>query len=129
MAWSFEKPAYAVFEDDHVQEHDPERTGPACDGVDRGSSEMIVLERKRPAAIRRLGVTGKMPVMTEGMDAIQITKTMAGSPDAELSISVPQSCAWFLCLGRAFFRELMKEDQNVQYSFSGNRLGWAPPQA
>jgi hypothetical protein len=52
----------------------------------------------RPAAIRQLGVTGKMPVLPGGMDAIQKMKTMAGSPDADqTSISVPQSCAWFLC--------------------------------
>ena len=34
---------------------------------------------------------------TERMDAIRNTKTMAGSPDADPSISVPQSCAWSLC--------------------------------
>jgi hypothetical protein len=64
---------------------------------------MIALKRKRPAAIRPLGVTGKVPVTTERMHAIQITKTMAGSQDAQLSSSVPQSCAWFLCLGVRFF--------------------------
>ena len=37
----------------------------------------------RPAAIRRLGVTGKMPVLPGRMDAIQNMKTMAGSPDAD----------------------------------------------
>jgi hypothetical protein len=44
---------------------------------------------------------GKMPVTTERMDAIRNTKTMAGSPDADLAIaiSVPQSCAWSLCFG------------------------------
>jgi hypothetical protein len=78
------KPAYAVFEDDHAQEHDPEKTRPACDGADTSNSETIALERKRPAAIRPLGVTGKMPVMTERMHVIQTPKTMAGSPDADL---------------------------------------------
>ena len=58
-----------------------------------------MLKLKGPAAIRLLGVTGKVPVISEGMDAIQIIKTMAGSPDAEFSISVPPSCAWFLFLG------------------------------
>jgi hypothetical protein len=42
--------------------------------------------RKRPAAIRRLGVTGKVPVLPERMDAIRNMKTMAGSPDADLLI-------------------------------------------
>jgi hypothetical protein len=37
----------------------------------------------RPAAIRQLGVTGKMPVLPGRMDAIQNMKTMAGSPDAD----------------------------------------------
>jgi hypothetical protein len=91
--------------------------------------ETIMLKRERSAAIRRLGVTGKVPVTTERMDAIQTPKTMAGSPDAELSISVRPSCAWFLFLGRVFFREPMKENRNVQYSFSGDRLGWTSPQA
>jgi hypothetical protein len=63
----------------------------------------VVLKRKHPAAIRPLGVTGKLPVISERMDAIQTIKTMAGSPDAEFSISVPPSCAWFLFLGHAFF--------------------------
>jgi hypothetical protein len=58
---------------------------------DRGHAQ------ERPAAIRPLGVTGKMPVRLERMDAIRNTKTMAGSPDADLKISVSQSCAWFLC--------------------------------
>jgi hypothetical protein len=65
----------------------------------------VMLKRRRPAAIRPLGVTGKEPVIPEGMDAIQKSKTMAGSPDAELSISVRQSCAWFLFLGRTILRE------------------------
>jgi hypothetical protein len=65
----------------------------------------VMLEHRRPAAIRPLGVTGKEPVIPEGMDAIQKSKTMAGSPDAELSISVRQSCAWFLFLRRTILRE------------------------
>jgi hypothetical protein len=59
------KPAYAVFDIDHAQVHDPERASPACDAVDLGSSEVIALKRKRPAAIRPLDTTGKVPVMTD----------------------------------------------------------------
>jgi hypothetical protein len=83
------KPAYKVLGDDHVQEYDPEKPRPACDGADTSRSEAIVLKRKRPAAIRPLGVTGKMPVMTERMHIIQTPKTMAGSPDAELILQRP----------------------------------------
>jgi hypothetical protein len=59
------KPAYAVFDIDHAQERDPERASLACDGVDLGYSETIALKRKRPAAIRPLGKTGKVPVTTD----------------------------------------------------------------
>jgi hypothetical protein len=65
--------------------------------VDHGSSETLVFERKRPAAIRPLGTTGKVPVMTEGMHAIQMMKTMAGSPDAELS-SASRNLAHGFCV-------------------------------
>ncbi len=123
------KPAYAVFGDDHVQEHDPDRACPACDGVDTGSSELVALKRMRPAAIRRLGVTGNVPVMTERMDAIQTPKTMAGSPDADLNQRPAILRMVFVFWGRTFFRELMKEDRNVQYSFCGDRLGWTSAQA
>jgi hypothetical protein len=53
------------FDGDHGQERDPERAGPACNGADTGSSEAVALKRKRPAAIRPLGTTGKVPVMTD----------------------------------------------------------------
>jgi hypothetical protein len=102
---------------------------PACDGVATVSSETIVFERKAPAAIRPLGTTGKVPVMTEGMRAIQIAKTMAGSPDAETRSASRNLAHGFCVLERAFVRELMKENRNVQYSFSGNRLGWTSAQA
>jgi len=46
----------------------------------------IMLDFKRPAAIRPLDLTGKVPVTTERMDAIRNIKTMAGSPDADLPI-------------------------------------------
>jgi hypothetical protein len=48
-------------------------------------------------------MTGQMPVPSEGMDAIQNLKTMAGSPDADTATivvaSVSQSCAWSLRSG------------------------------
>jgi len=45
-----------------------------------------MLDSERPAAIRPLGATGKVPVTrSEGMDAIRNMKTMAGSPDADLA--------------------------------------------
>jgi hypothetical protein len=87
-------------------------------------------------------MTGKVPVArVEGqrplpatigrVKAIQHIKTMAGSPDADriVAVSVRQSCAWFYVLDLRAFRETMKEDRNVQYSFSRDRLGWASPQA
>jgi hypothetical protein len=40
-------------------------------------------QTQRPAAIRPLGITGKVPVRPERMDAIRNIKTMAGSPDAD----------------------------------------------
>jgi hypothetical protein len=58
--------------------------------------QRTMLKRRRPAAIRPLGLTGKEPVIPERMDAIQKSKTMAGSLDAELSISVPPSCHGFV---------------------------------
>jgi hypothetical protein len=70
----FRKTAYAVFDDDHVQEHDPGVPAPHMMGWLRFLFEAIVFERKRPAAIRPLGTTGKVPVMTEGMHAIQTLK-------------------------------------------------------
>src|SRR5690348_5512117 len=67
-------------------------------------------------------LTGKCPYDRKD-GAIRTAKTMAGSQDADLSlISVLPSCAWFLRFWAPFFREPMKEDRNVQYSFSGNRL-------
>jgi hypothetical protein len=59
------KTSVCGFEGDHGQERDPERACPASNGADTGSSETIALERKRPAAIRQLGATGKVPVMTD----------------------------------------------------------------
>jgi hypothetical protein len=65
------------------------------------------------------------------MKAIQPIKTMAGSPDAEFALrSVSRNLAHgFNVLVFHAFRETMKEDRNVQYSFSRDRLGWASPQA
>jgi hypothetical protein len=65
------------------------------------------------------------------MKAIHHVKTMAGSPDAEFaSRSASRNLAHgFHVLAFHAFRETMKEDRNVQYSFSRDRLGWASPQA
>jgi hypothetical protein len=68
---------------------------------DTGFPNQIMLN-KRPAAIRPLGITGKVPVRPERMDAIRNIKTMAGSPDADARVSVSQSCAWFLYFRRPF---------------------------
>ena len=87
---------------------------------------------ERPAAIRLLGVTGKgaRGTLRERMDAILKPETMAGSPDADATRSASRHLAHgFLFLRRLFFRKLMKEDRNVQYSFSRNRLGWTTSQA
>ena len=69
--------------------------------------------------------------LSERMDAILEPKTMAGSQDAGVALR-PASCHLahgFLFWGRPAFREPMKEDRNVQYSFSRDRLGWTSPQA
>ena len=67
---------------------------------------------------------------TERMDAIRNIKTMAGSPDADLMCrSASRHLAHGLCVWAPLFREPMKEDLNVQYSFSRDRLGWPSPQA
>ena len=53
----------------------------------------------RPAAIRQLGVTGKMPVLPGGMDTIQNMKTMAGSPDADHTVrSASRNLAHGFCV-------------------------------
>jgi hypothetical protein len=68
---------------------------------------------QRPAAIRPLGITGKVPVRPERMDAIRNIKTMAGSPDAD-RVSASRNLAHGFCiLDVRFFREPMKENQNV----------------
>jgi hypothetical protein len=46
-----------------------------------------------------------------------------------IALSIPQSCAWFFVLWPLFFRKHMKENRNVQYSFSRDRLGWTTAQA
>jgi hypothetical protein len=85
-------------------------------------------------------MTGKVPVArVEGqqllpatigrMKAIQHIKTMAGSPDADLILrSASRNLAHGFCaLVFHAFREPMKENRNVQYSFSRDRLGWPSP--
>jgi hypothetical protein len=74
---------------------------------DRGHAQ------ERPAAIRPLGVTGKMPVRLERMDAIRNTKTMAGSPDADLRSASRNLAHGFCISGVRFFREPMKENHHV----------------
>jgi hypothetical protein len=97
----------------------------------------------RPAALLRLGDDGQVPVARiegstafartkpQGMKTIQHIKTMAGSPDADFaSRSASRNLAHgFVRWPFRAFRETMKEDRNVQYSFSRDRLGWASPQA
>jgi hypothetical protein len=65
------------------------------------------------------------------MKANQHIETMAGSPDADFaSRSASRNLAHgFYVPGFHAFRETMKEDRNVQYSFSRDRLGRASPQA
>jgi hypothetical protein len=80
-------------ENDPAQEHDPKQRksfpkGP-CSNV------------QRPAAIRRLGVTGTVPVTSEGMDAIRNIKTMAGSPDTDLIRSASRNLAHGFCVFEA----------------------------
>ena len=69
-----------------------------CKGHD---PEKIMLD-KRPAAIRPLGITGKVPVRPERMDAIRNIKTMAGSPDAD-RVSASRNLAHGFCVLRRPF--------------------------
>jgi hypothetical protein len=80
--------------DDHVQEHDPGKP-------DSGFANKITLN-KRPAAIRPLGTTGKVPVRPERMDAIRNIKTMAGSPDAD-AVSASRNLAHGFCISERPF--------------------------
>ncbi|MDE1936440.1 hypothetical protein, partial [Bradyrhizobium sp.] len=63
--------------------------------------------------------------LSERMDAILKPETMAGSPDADAaSRSASRHLAHgFSFLWRLFFRKHMKEDFDVQYPFSRDRLG------
>ncbi|WP_159008458.1 hypothetical protein [Bradyrhizobium sp. S69] len=100
-----EKKRTPISGDDHVQELDPGKP-------DSGFANKITLN-KRPAAIRPLGTTGKVPVRPERMDAIRNIKTMAGSPDAD-AVSASRNLAHGFCISSVrFFREPMKEDRNV----------------
>jgi hypothetical protein len=86
-------------------------------------------------------MTGKVPVArgegepplsvpTGRMIAIPHIKTMAGSPDADRKTrSASRNLAHGFCVPDFHaLRETMKEDRNVRYSFSRDRLGWATPQ-
>jgi hypothetical protein len=75
-------------------------------------SEAVML-KQRPAAIRPLGTTGKVPVRPERMDAIRNIKTMAGSPDADAMSASRNLAHGFCVLGALLFREPMKEDSHV----------------
>jgi hypothetical protein len=78
----------------------------------------------------RWAVNGQVPVYDGRMDAIRNAKTMAGSPDADQIGQRPAILRMvFVFLRRTCFREPMKEDRNVQYPFSGDRLGRATAQA
>jgi hypothetical protein len=87
--------------------------------------------------------TGKVPVarvageppLTRSksvrMNAIPHIKTMAGSPGADRKKrSASRNLAHgFRVPGFHALREPMKEDRNVRYSYSRDRLGWTSPQA
>jgi hypothetical protein len=68
-----------------------------------------------PAAIRRLGVTGKMPVPSEGWTPFEAQRPWQDRRTliAQKALSVSQSCAWSLRFSVPRFRETMKEDRNV----------------
>ena len=97
----------------------------------------------RPAALRRLDDDGQgarragrrpdafAPYQIGRMNAIPHIKTMAGSPDADRqSRTASRNLAHgFRVPGFHALREPMKEDRNVRYSYSRDRLGWTSPQA
>jgi len=102
----FRKPDFRFSKDDHAQaEHDPEKWIPVF--------RKDHAQTRRPAAIRPLGITGKVPVRPERMDAIRNIKTMAGSPDAD-RVSASRNLAHGFCIsGVRFFCEPMKENHYV----------------
>ena len=75
---------------------------------------------------RRRALEG-WPAAIGRMNAIQLVKTMAGSPDADArlqgAISVSPSCAWFSGLARSCLREPMKEPRNVRYPYVSKSIG------
>jgi hypothetical protein len=73
----------------------------------------------------------KAPYPTGRMKDIAHIKTMAGSPDADRTQpSASRNLAHgFPVPGFHAFCETMKENRNVQYSFSRDRLGWTTSQA
>jgi hypothetical protein len=104
----------------------------------RFSETVHAQTEQRPAALRRLDDDGQgarragieglklLPATLGRMKAIQHIKTMAGSPDADRPLRAASrnlAHGFFVPVFHAF-REPMKEDRNVQYSFSRNRLGW-----
>jgi hypothetical protein len=139
--------AFSVFPSDHaifkVQAHFVCLHGGMIPNSGTRFSERIMPKQK--SAQQHSGdwaMTGKVPVArVEGqellpatigrMKAIRNIKTMAGSPDADFAIDQRLAILRMVFLCRAFkaSREPMKEDLNVQNSFSRNRLGWPSPQA
>ena len=108
---AFREPDSELIGDDHAQEREKDH---AQTSVQQQSGRWA----------------GRDARTTERMDAIRNIKTMAGSPDADRSLrAASRHLAHGLCvLGGPLFRETMKEDQNVQYSFRRDRLGWTSPQ-
>jgi hypothetical protein len=61
-------------------------------------------------------ITGNMPVPSKGWTPFEIQEPWQDrrtlTPHSR-TLSVLQSCAWFLCFRRPFFREPMKDEDNV----------------
>jgi hypothetical protein len=78
----------------------------------------VMLKRRRPAAIRPLGVTGKEPVIPRGWTPSKNQKPWQDRRTLSFRSASGNLAHGFCFLGRTFFREPMKEIRNVQYSFS-----------
>jgi hypothetical protein len=81
--------------------------------------------------VARVEGQAPLPATIGRMKVIRHIKTMAGSPDADLALrSASRNLAHgFRVPDFHALREPMKENRNVQYSFSRDRLGWTSPQA
>jgi hypothetical protein len=80
--------------------------------------------------VARDGGEPPLPVPTGRMKAIPHIETMAGSQGADRQArSASRNLAHgFYVPDFHAFREPMKENRNVRYSFSRDRLGWTTPQ-